>query len=393
MSNLLSIYIHLPFCRTRCGYCDFNTYAGYDHLRDSYVNALVKEISLVSKEIKDSEIIHTIYFGGGTPSLFLPRQLEKIITCIRGNFHCISRIEISTEANPTCLTEGYLKSLKGLGINRLSLGMQSASDDDLKILGRKHTFLDVCKSVESARKAGFLNINLDLIFGIPLQTQEAFEDSLKSAMGLSPDHLSLYALSVEDSTPLAKQISNGELQVPDDDLAADMYISAMELLNSRGYSQYEISNWARVEEAQCLHNLQYWRNLEYLGFGAGAHSHYKHTRWENLRKITDYIDSVAKNPGIDCISPAAANFISLSDKDEMSETMMMGMRLTEEGISAQDFLERFGVQLGIIYSKEITKLQKRELVEWIIKNDQQRLRLTQKGRLLGNQVFLEFIRE
>ena len=158
-------------------------------------------------------------------------------------------MEISTEANPTCLTGEYLKSLADLGINRLSLGMQSASENDLRILGRKHTFIDVRKSVENARKAGFSNINLDLIFGIPQQTLRSFENSLKAALGLSPDHLSLYALSVEDSTPLAIQIANGKLPEPDDDLAADMYILAMELLDSRGFSQYEISNWARSEDS------------------------------------------------------------------------------------------------------------------------------------------------
>jgi len=393
ISNLLSIYIHIPFCRTRCGYCDFNTYAGYDHLKDAYLDAVIKEISLTSKEIGDNEIVHTIYFGGGTPNLFLPRQLEKIIACIRDSFHCTSKIEISTEANPTCLTGEYLKSLQDLGINRLSLGMQTASESELKILGRKHTFLDVCKTVENARNAGFSNINLDQIFGIPQQTLRSFEDSLKAALGLSPDHLSLYALSVEDSTPLAIQIASGELSEADNDLAADMYILAMELLDSRGFSQYEISNWARGEEAQCLHNLQYWRNLDYLGFGAGAHSHYNQSRWENIKGITDYIDSDAKNQNTGLVSPAIINSVLLSDKDEMSETMMMGMRLTEEGISSVVFAERFGIRLETIYSKEITNLQKRDLVEWFVKNGQQRLRLTQTGRLLGNQVFLEFIRD
>ena len=393
MSNLLSVYIHIPFCRTRCGYCDFNTYAGYDNLKDAYVNAVVKEISLVSKEIGNNELVHTVFFGGGTPNLLLPRQLEKIISSIKENFRCKSEIEISIEANPTCLTGEYLKSLLDLGINRLSLGMQSASERDLKNLGRKHTFLDVSKSVENARNAGFSNINLDLIFGIPQQTLKSFEDSLNAALGLSPDHLSLYALSVEDLTPMAIQIANGNLPEPDDDLAADMYILAMELLEGRGFSQYEISNWARSEEVQCLHNLQYWRNLDYLGFGAGAHSHFMHSRSENLKAIADYIGSFAKNQSAEFISPAATKYISLSDKDEMSETMMMGMRLTGEGISSVDFAERFGAQLEVIYSEEIAKLQKRELVEWIIKNGQQRLRLTQKGRLLGNQVFLEFIRD
>jgi len=393
MSDLLSIYIHIPFCRTRCGYCDFNTYAGYEYLMEAYADAVVQEISIISNKLKYDGIVHTIYFGGGTPSLLLPQQFEKIINCIRENFQCKTVMEISTEANPTCLTGEYLKSLAEVGINRLSLGMQSAIDSDLRILGRKHTFNDVIDSVESARKAGFSNINLDLIFGIPLQTLRSFEDSMSEATGLMPDHLSLYALSLEDSTPLAIQIAKGEFPEPDEDLAADMYLLAMEKLDNSGYSQYEISNWARSDNAQCLHNLQYWRNLEYLGFGAGAHSHYKHKRWENTRTITGFGNLIAENQSNDYISPAATNLIPLSDKDEMSETMMMGMRLTEEGISAWAFGERFGIELETIYAKEIDKLQKRELVEWIVKNGQRRLRLTKKGRLLGNQVFLEFIRD
>jgi len=393
MSQLLSIYVHIPFCRTRCGYCDFNTYAGFDHLKEAYVDAVIKEVSTVSKRIKNAGSVHTIYFGGGTSSLLIPSQLEKIIKSIAENFRCTSRMEISTEANPTCLTNEYLKSLADIGFNRLSLGMQSGSDQDLRILGRKHNFSDVSDSVKSARIAGFSNINLDLIFGIPLQTIRSFEDSLNSALDLSVEHLSLYALSIEDSTPLAMQIAYGRLPEPDEDLAADMYLMASETLFAKGFSQYEISNWSRNEDIQCLHNLQYWRNLDYLGFGAGAHSHYAQSRWENTLPITDYIDLIAKNRNTDQASPAATNLILLSNIDEMSETMIMGMRLTKEGIGANDFLERFGVRLQTIYSKEIANLLKRGLVEWIDHQDQPRLRLTQAGRLLGNQVFLEFIRD
>lgn len=393
MSRKLSIYIHIPFCRKRCGYCDFNTYAGYDHLKDAYANAVVKEITLAGKEIGKTELVHSIYFGGGTPSLFHPRQLEKILDAIKENFNCLSNLEISIEANPTGLTGEYLDLLRGIGINRLSLGMQSASENDLKILGRTHSFLDVCNSVKNARKADFSNINLDLILGIPFQTQDSFEDSLKAAVNLFPEHLSLYALTVEESTPMALQIASGELPMPDDDLAADMYIFAMEFLCSRGFSQYEISNWACGKQAQCLHNLQYWRNLNYLGFGAGAHSHHRQSRWENHKEIKAYIDSVVENQNESHASPAAIDFSSLSEKDEMSETMMMGMRLTEEGINSAIFAKRFGVRLEDIYSKEIGYLQKRELVEWIGNKTERFLRITPKGRLLGNQVFLEFIRE
>jgi len=394
MRNLLSIYVHIPFCRTRCGYCDFNTYAGYGHLKDAYVNAVIEEIARASKKIDVRNLVHTIYFGGGTPNYLSSDHLEKIIKGIRENYRFASEIEFSTEANPTCLPYEYLIRLRDIGINRLSLGMQSASIKDLKILGRKHSFIDVKNSVENARKAGFLNINLDLIFGIPFQSLKSFENTLKSALDLSPNHLSLYALSIEDSTPLALQIANGFLPEPGDDLAADMYILAMEFLESHGFNQYEISNWARDDKSQCLHNLQYWRNLNYLGFGAGAHSHYGQTRWENQKTINNYIDSVIKgSQNMDSVSPAGINLISLTDKDDMSETMMMGMRLTQEGISLESFAKRFGIGLEEIYSKEISKLQSRDLVEWVVKRNSRYLRLTQKGRLLGNQVFMEFIRD
>ena len=394
MSNLLNIYIHIPFCRTRCGYCDFNTYAGYDHLKDAYVKAVIEEIAQASKKIDNEHLVHTIYFGGGTPNLLSADQMCKIIQCIKDNFYVASEAEVSTEANPTCLPGDYLKTLRDIGLNRLSLGMQSASAKDLEILGRRHTFKDVETSVENAKKAGFSNINLDLIFGIPYQTLLSFEDTLKSALDLSPSHLSLYALSIEDSTPLAMQIGKKELPEADDDLAADMYIMAMEFLDNHGFRQYEISNWSMDQKNQCLHNLQYWRNMEYLGFGAGAHSHYSQTRWENRKTISDYIESVSQRPhNDDCVSPAGTNMISLTTDDEISETMMMGMRLTAEGVSAEDFLKRFGAGLDETFSKEISKLLGQELVEWVELDNQSHLRLTKNGRLLGNQVFMQFIRD
>ena len=392
--NLLSVYIHIPFCRTRCGYCDFNTYAGFDHLKDAYVKAVVEEIARTSRKIENDYLVHTIYFGGGTPNLMSSNQIEEILKGIRDNFNFSSQIELSIEANPSCLPVDYLNALRDIGINRLSLGMQSASPKDLEILGRSHTFKEVEISVGNARKADFTNINLDQIFGIPYQTLLSFEDVLKSAINLSPSHLSLYALSVEDLTPLAIQIAKKVVPESDEDLAADMYILSMEFLEKYGFRQYEISNWSLDQQSQCLHNLQYWRNLDYLGFGAGAHSHYKQTRWEDLKTITDYIYSVSQRPqNEDCISPAGINMITLTTNDEMSETMMMGMRLTEEGISAENFLIRFGVSLDEVYSKEIIKLLDQKLVEWIVVEGHRHLRLTRKGRLLGNQVFMQFIRD
>jgi oxygen-independent coproporphyrinogen-3 oxidase len=390
--NLLSVYIHIPFCKTRCGYCDFNTYAGYDHLKDAYIKEVVEEISTSSKRVENDNLIHTIYFGGGTPNLMSAEQIAEIIKSIKDNFKIASNIEISTEANPSCISEDYLKRLRDIGINRLSLGVQSASAKDLEILGRIHTFQNVESTVENAKKAGISNINLDLIFGIPYQTLISFEDTLKSVLNLSPSHLSLYALTVEDSTPLANQIAKKLLSKPDDDLAADMYIMAMEFLGKHKFHQYEISNWSLDSKSQCLHNLQYWRNLNYLGFGAGAHSHYRQTRWENRKSITEYIESVSERPQIPiCVSPAGTNIISLTSRDEISETMMMGMRLTEEGINEENFMIRFGINLDVLYSKEITILLSQNLIEWIYIKGVRHLRLTQKGRLLGNQVFMQFI--
>lgn len=392
MPDSLSIYIHIPFCRTRCGYCDFNTYAGLDHLIEGYIEALVKEITRTAGNISKKHFIHTIFFGGGTPSLLNPQQFQKILNCVHESYSVSSNVEVSTEANPTCLPLSYLKKLKNIGFNRLSMGVQSDSQIDLTILGRTHSFRDVEGSVANARKAGFENINLDLIFGIPDQTLSSFERTLESVIKLSPEHLSLYALTVEDGTPLAIQIEDGQIRSPDEDMAADMYIYAMDRLGKAGFDQYEISNWSLRGQNRCLHNLQYWHNFNYLGFGAGAHSHYSNTRWENHKVIMNYINSVANQFNFEkVLSPAGYNPNYLTARDEISETMMMGLRLTNEGICAEVFEEQFGLPLAQIYSNEIKNLIKQKMVEWISIDGLSHLRLTREGRLLGNQVFMQFI--
>ena len=391
LPDSLSLYIHIPFCRSRCGYCDFNTYAGLENLIDEYVEALVKEIVRTSVNIPQTCFIHTIFFGGGTPSLLSSHQFEKIINSICGNY-AVSLNEISTEANPTCLSLPYLKGLKKAGINRLSLGVQSASQSDLTILGRRHSFEDVRESVADARKAGFENINLDLIFGIPEQSMASFKETLENAIQLSPEHLSLYALTIEAGTPLAMQIDRELIPRPDEDLAADMYLYAMDRLEEAGFDQYEISNWSCGENKRCLHNLQYWHNFNYLGFGAGAHSHYGNVRWENEKTIPEYINSVEKilaNNGI--LSPAGIFPNYLETKDEISETMMVGLRLTNEGICEDNFKKQFGLSLTEVYPNEIMELINQKVLEWVLIDNRMHLRLTKEGRLLGNQVFLQFI--
>jgi oxygen-independent coproporphyrinogen-3 oxidase len=272
--------------------------------------------------------------------------------------------------------------------------MQSASIEELRLLGRKHDFEDVIKSVTITREAGIDNINLDIIFGLPGQTLKSFERTLDAAVQMQTAHLSLYALTVEEGTPIAGMIDNGELPAPDTDTAAEMYETAMKKLEESGFQQYEISNWAKDHDHQCKHNLQYWKNGDYLGFGAGAHSHYGQWRWQTTEPLLDYIQKVNQPLSESIIfSPAATQQTELSFNDDLGETMMMGLRLTEEGISEQGFSQRFGVSLEEIYPNEIEKSIRQNLLEWVKKKDGRHLRLTQRGRMLGNQVFMRFLRD
>ncbi|RPI21747.1 MAG: radical SAM family heme chaperone HemW, partial [Chloroflexota bacterium] len=260
-----SLYLHIPFCRHRCSYCDFNTYAGIDRLIPDYVQAINREICLVASAVGVKLPIHTIFFGGGTPSLLPASDVESIISTIRAGFDLQPGTEITLEANPGTVSRPYLAALHSLGVNRLSLGMQSAQPEELRLLERQHDYQEVIQAVEWARKAGFDNVNLDLIYGIPYQTLEMWARTLNLALALRPDHLSMYALTLEHGTPMQHWVARGLLPDPDPDLAADMYELASERLDSAGFVQYEISNWARPngsgEPLACRHNLQYWRNL------------------------------------------------------------------------------------------------------------------------------------
>lgn len=278
-----SIYLHIPFCTHRCGYCDFNTYAGLESLMPAYTRALCAEIELAGQAAGElppagrSSPAHTIFFGGGTPSLLPSGQVERILDALERSFDLQPGCEISMEANPGTLSQEYLHDLRRIGVNRLSLGVQSAHPGELRLLERIHDYGDVTRSVSWARQAGFDNLNLDLIFGLPEQTLETWQRTLELALGLAPEHLSMYALTLEHGTPFGAWARRGLLSTPDPDLAADMYEWASDQLAQAGYQQYEISNWARCDSAgnllACRHNLQYWRNLPYLGLGAGAHGY------------------------------------------------------------------------------------------------------------------------
>lgn len=405
----ISIYIHIPFCQHRCGYCDFNTYAGIENLIDEYVNALIAEIVFLSSESPAQLEIKTIFFGGGTPSLLTAYQLSKIINALNKNFQISQDIEITLEANPGTVSEQYLKDIVQLGINRLSLGMQSANPEELKVLDRQHSFFEVIYAIEWARKAGIKNINLDLVFGIPGQSLNSWQNSLAYAINLQPEHLALYALSIEHGTPFGHWITKGLLISPDPDLAASMYELAMNMLSNSGYIQYEISNWTKrrnnyenevkVQTYACEHNLQYWHNLPYIGFGAGAHGYVANHRTVNVYSPQSYIKRCTKKKiskpnrqfGFEYPKTQATQSLIQIDKDtEIAETMMMGLRLVQEGIADSTFSDRFNITLEEKFGNQIEHLIELGLLEWA-QTDGKSLRLTEHGRLLGNQVFMEFI--
>ncbi|MEJ5202145.1 MAG: radical SAM family heme chaperone HemW [Anaerolineales bacterium] len=390
-----SVYIHIPFCRHRCGYCDFNTYAGKEDLIPPYVSALCREIELVSRSVGQRLPVHTIFFGGGTPSLLPIYGIQQILFTLHDCFDIQPNPEITLEANPGTVSPTYLAELHELGISRLSLGMQSAHETELNLLERQHNLEDVEHAVDWARRAGFKNLNLDLIYGLPHQTLDSWLHTLKIALTLAPEHLSLYSLTIEHGTPLHRKVQNGTLPAPDDDLSADMYETAIEQLETAGFAHYEISNFAIRDQnghiMACEHNLQYWRNLPYLGFGAGAHGFAGNYRLSNVLRIPSYIQHVQNGKVLAFpFSPATTSHTRIDQNTEMQETMMVGLRLTREGVSKRIFLKRFEKPLEIVFRNEIKTMTQNGLLEWAGEGGDT-LRLTRRGLLLGNQVFMQFI--
>ena len=401
--NPYSLYLHIPFCIHRCGYCDFNTYAGLEALIPRYIEALCREIEFAGQGTGEQLPVHTIFFGGGTPSLLPAQALEGILQAIGDSFDLLPGCEVTLEANPGTLSADFLRQIRLLGVNRLSIGMQSAHPHELRLLERQHNYLEVIQSVTWARQAGFDNLNLDLIFGLPEQSLETWQHSLELALGLHPQHFSLYALTLEHGTPFGHWASRGLLSEPDPDVAADMYEWSAERLDKDGYTQYEISNWGKRNASStpdggkiraCRHNLQYWRNLPYLGFGAGAHGYAKGVRTANVLAPQAYIKRFADSHEPSATSfpatPATQSTQAIDRQTEIGETMMMGLRLTEEGVSAALFYQRFGQRLEEIFAAPIQRLTGLGLLEWAGEQGDI-LRLTHRGRLLGNQVFMEFI--
>jgi oxygen-independent coproporphyrinogen III oxidase len=372
----LALYLHIPFCRRRCHYCSFVSFAGREADINAYTRALIGEIRLRVRQ--DSEL-RSIYFGGGTPSLLTPAEVLSILTTILELYPLQKGTEVTLEANPGTVDGAYLKAIKDAGVNRLSLGVQSMDEEELKLLGRLHSVAEAKAAVAQAREAGFDNLSLDFIYGIPGRELSAWRGMLDEIIKLGAEHLSLYALTLEEETPMGRAVARGEMAAPDPDQAANEYELAEELLEISGYMQYEISNWARPGH-ESRHNLAYWQGVPYLGVGVAAHSFLDGKRVANTESLDDYLEALGKGR-----LPAGTSEV-IDCKTGLSEAIIVGLRLNE-GISVNDIEERFKVNLGSLFGPEIVELEELGLLQ----EAGGRLRLTARGRLLGNEVFLRFL--
>jgi oxygen-independent coproporphyrinogen-3 oxidase len=356
-------------------------------LIEPFVNALINEIRIVARS-RPAQSIGTIFFGGGTPSQLSVGQFSCILDALRESFIVPRDAEISLEVNPADVTLEYFTALRKLGFNRVSIGMQSANANELRLFNRRHDNDAVARAVRAARGAEFTNLNLDLIYGIPHQSVGDWENTLRQMFALRPEHISLYALTLEDGTPLKSWIEKGSLPPPDDDISADMYDLATEMLNIEGYEQYEISNWAKPGH-QCQHNLQYWRNLPYLGLGPGAHGFADGVRYSVILSPQKYIKLLESMSGNFEYphTPVTAQAVVVDRDADISETLIMGLRLTKEGISRAAFRQRFGIDFVELYHDVIRKY----VGFGLIKYDDDRVMITQKGRLLSSAIFRELV--
>ena len=371
MADKLGIYIHIPFCRSKCDYCDFYSLAGQEGRMDDYQKALITHMKETAPQTRGWQI-DTVYFGGGTPSYYGEKRLRELLRLIAKRFDLAKDAEITVECNPDSVDLKMLQSLRRAGANRLSLGVQSACDRELECLHRPHTFAQAVAAVSAARAAKFQNISLDLIYGLPGQTMEGWQDTVEQVLALKPEHLSCYGLKVESGTPLDYRVSRGE-RLPDDDQQADMYLWTVDRLAQEGYRQYEISNFAR-SGFQSRHNLKYWMGHPYIGFGPGAHSDFGGRRYSFLRDLEGYISGVLEGGAVIDSSDL------IPSRERGSEYLMLRLRTTR-GIEEWEYRREFFLNFDPIEQK----LEDYERHGWAERHDR-RWNLTPKGFLVSNQL-------
>ena len=379
----VSLYVHIPFCHTRCHYCDFNTYAGMLPLREPYVRALITEIGMAGALTKlpggKPRRSRTIFFGGGTPSLLSVSQVSRILDACYNNFAVDEDAEITLEANPGTLSREQLVGLRAAGVNRLSMGAQSFDAELLKTLGRIHSPKDITQAVRDAQAAGFTSINVDFMFGLPGQTMRHWRETIDRALDLHIAHLSLYSLIIEEGTPFYTWTHEGRITPGDEDLCADMYEYADERLHAAGYVNYEISNWS-LPGFQSRHNLTYWHNLPYIGMGAGAYSSFGGRRFSNVREPAEYIRVLKSQQWPEVESE------TVDKAQAMSETAFLALR-TAQGLHLPTFEQRFALPFAQFAGDRLHMVEEAGLLE----REPEWLRLSKRGRLLGNEVFLRLL--
>lgn len=376
MNSDLAIYIHVPFCVRKCAYCDFNAYSGLGHLAAPFVDAVFTEIG---RSQAAGCTAATIFFGGGTPTYLPSSDLSRILAAVSETFPIAADAEITAEANPTTADASRFREMRTAGFNRLSVGVQALDDRLLRAVDREHTAQEAEAAVHAARDAGFANVSIDLMFGLPGQSREDWDRTLDRALALETEHLSVYSLTIEPGTRFERLHAGGKLNLPIEEDDLWMFEHAIDRLTAAGYEHYEVSNYARPGY-RAKHNLVYWANEEYAGFGPGAVSYLDGRRWTNEKLPTRYISRVRTN------SELAIDEECLGAEAALAETLMVGLRL-REGISCTAIRDRFGIDPLIHYTQILERLRQRGLME--ITGD--RLRLTHNGLLVANDVFLELL--
>lgn len=385
----IGIYVHIPFCKHKCSYCDFCSYENKNDLIKNYINCLIQEVLEVAqnnkldiKEGRDKELlVKTIYIGGGTPSFIDSKYIVEIVEAIKQNYTIADKAEITIEVNPGTVTLEKLQDYFKCGINRLSIGLQSTYDALLKQLGRIHTYKEFLDTYYLAREVGFKNINVDLMLGLPCQSLQEIQNSVEEVIGLNPEHISIYSIIVEENTKLAKQIENKELVLPEEKIEREMYWKTKEILEKNGYIHYEISNFAK-EGYESKHNCDCWNQKEYIGFGVAAHSYTNGVRYSNIESVEEYINNYNNKE-------QEKNFIFHEKQDALAkqkEFMLLGLRKIN-GISVQEYKNRFIANPIFLFHEQLEKLVNEELIEI----DGDTIKLTGKGLDLANLVWEEFV--
>lgn len=373
------LYIHIPYCKEKCKYCDFTSYSGRQDSMSEYFTCIINELQSYKNRVDKDNSISTIFIGGGTPTFVNSEYIVSILKYVYDNFNVLSNAEISIEGNPGTVSLDALVDYRGIGINRISFGLQTSDSKQLKVLGRIHDYDDYVEAIRLAKLAGFKNINTDLIIGIPGQDWASQKDTLEKVISMDIKHISCYSLIIEEGTPFFKMYNSGKLILPDETEERKIYHNTISFLKKNGFEQYEISNFSK-NGYQCRHNVDCWKCKEYIGVGVGASSYFNGSRYSNVQNIDGYIKAINSKYS------AVYGLESISKVESMKEYMMLGLRLIS-GVNEREFFEKYNMNLFDVFQKEIEKLINNGLVEYMDNS----VRLTKQGLDLANLAFMEFV--